>query len=223
MTEAEKDILKQIQQFSGRHSPYTVFSDWMTMLALSIANTCTMIHGKTWQEREEWYEATKKKYTDKEFQMFAEMTAYLIEALDEEMTDVLGGVFMQSGAGNGRLGQFFTPFHLSELCARLGFDESMLTDDGRKLKVNEPSSGGGSMVIAVAKTLKDRGINYQRKMEVVAQDLDWLGVFMSYIQFSFLGIDAIVVQGDTLTEPYIQGYPENRILRTPRNMGALIL
>ena len=115
MTEAEKDILKQIQQFSGRHSPYTVFSDCMTMLALSIANTCTMIHGKTWQEREEWYEATKKKYMDKEFQMFAEMTAYLIEALDEDMTDVLGGVFMLSGAGNGRLGQFFTPFHISEL------------------------------------------------------------------------------------------------------------
>ena len=192
------------------------------MLALSIANTCTVIHGKTYEQREAWYEATKNKYDEKEFVMFCEMTAYLVEAIEEDMTDILGGVYMHSGAGNGRLGQFFTPFHLSELCAKLGFDESLLVDDGRKLKVNEPSSGGGSMVIAVAKTLKERGINYQKKMEVVAQDLDWLGVFMSYIQFSFLGIDAIVVQGDTLCEPYVKGYPEDRILRTPRNMGALV-
>ena len=222
MTEAEKNITKMIQQLSGKHSPYAVFSDWMTMLALSIANTCTVIHGKIYQEREDWYTSIMKKYNEKEFLVFTEMTAYLIEALEEEMTDILGGVFMQSGAGNGRLGQFFTPFHLSELCAKLGFDESQLVDDGKKLKVNEPSSGGGSMVIAVAKTLHERGINYQKKMKVVAQDLDWLGVFMSYIQFSFLGIDAIVVQGDTLCEPYVLGYPEGRILRTPRNMGALV-
>ena len=59
-------------------------------------------------------------------------------------------------------------------------------------------------------------------MEVVAQDLDWNGVFMSYVQFSLLGIDAIVVQGDTLIEPYVNGYPESRVLRTPRNRGVLI-
>ena len=222
MTEAEKNITKMIQQLSGKHSPYAVFSDWMTMLALSIANTCTVIHGKIYQEREDWYTSIMKKYNEKEFLVFTEMTAYLIEALEEEMTDILGGVFMQSGAGNGRLGQFFTPFHLSELCAKLGFDESQLVDDGKKLKVNEPSSGGGSMVIAVAKTLHERGINYQKKMEVVAQDLDWLGVFMSYVQFSFLGINAIVAQGDTLMEPYVKGYPEARVFRTPANKGVLI-
>ena len=223
MTEAEKNILKQIEKFSGKHSPYTIFSDWMTMLALSIANTCTMIHGKIYQEREEWYESIKKKYDENEFMMFVEMTAYLVEALEEEMTDILGGVFMQSGAGNGRLGQFFTPFHLAELNARIGLDGMLEQCGDGKLRLSEPSSGGGSMVIAVAKALKERGIDYQKKMEVVAQDLDWLGVFMSYIQFSLLGIDAIVVQGDTLCEPYVPGYPEERILRTPRNMGALII
>ena len=78
------------------------------------------------------------------------------------------------------------------------------------------------MIIAVAKVLREMGIDYQKKIEVVAQDLDWNGVFMSYVQFSLLGIDAIVVQGDTLIEPYVKGYPEGRVLRTPRNRGALI-
>lgn len=220
MTEAEKHILKQIGRMSGKFNTYTLFNDWITMLGLSIANSVTAIHGKVYNEREEWYKSIMNKYTKEEFDAFAEMTAYLVESLEEEMTDVLGGVFMLSGAGNDRLGQFFTPFHLSELNAKIALDKMDLTEE--KLKINEPSSGGGGMIIAVAKVLREMGIDYQKKMEVVAQDLDWNGVFMSYVQFSLLGIDAIVVQGDTLIEPYVNGYPEGRILRTPRNRGALI-
>ena len=220
MTEAEKHILNQIGRMSGKFNTYTIFNDWITMLGLSIANSVTAIHGKVYNEREEWYKSIMNKYTKEEFDAFAEMTAYLVESLEEEMTDVLGGVFMLSGAGNDRLGQFFTPFHLSELNAKIALDKMDLTEE--KLKINEPSSGGGGMIIAVAKVLREMGIDYQKKMEVVAQDLDWNGVFMSYVQFSLLGIDAIVVQGDTLIEPYVKGYPEDRVLRTPRNRGALI-
>lgn len=220
MTEAEKNIIKQIERLAGKYNPYNIFNDWITMLGLSIANACTAIHGKVYNEREEWYKSIMNKYTEEEFDAFADMTAYLVESLEEEMTDVLGGVFMLSGAGNDRLGQFFTPFHLSELNAKIALDKMDLTEE--KLKINEPSTGGGGMIIAVAKVLKDNGINYQKKMEVVAQDLDWLGVFMSYVQFSFLGINAIVAQGDTLMEPYVKGYPEARVFRTPANKGVLI-
>lgn len=220
MTEAERNILKRIERLAGKYNPYNIFNDWITMLGLSIANACTAIHGKVYNEREEWYMSIMNKYTKDEFDAFAEMTAYLVESLEEEMTDVLGGVFMLSGAGNDRLGQFFTPFHLSELNAKIALDKMDLTEE--KLKINEPSSGGGGMIIAVAKMLREMGINYQKKMEVVAQDLDWLGVFMSYVQFSFLGINAIVAQGDTLMEPYVKGYPEARVFRTPANKGVLI-
>ena len=71
---------------------------------------------------------------------------------------------------------------------------------------------------------KEMGIDYQRKMKVICQDLDWLAVYMTYIQISLLGIDGIVAQGDTLTDPYNPGrkFDERRILRTPRNTGALL-
>ena len=80
------------------------------------------------------------------------------------------------------------------------------------------------MVIAMAKICKEIGIDYQRKMKVICQDLDWLAVYMTYIQISLLGIDGIVAQGDTLTDPFNPGrkFDERRILRTPRNTGALI-
>ena len=220
MTETEKFILDKIKSFSGKYSPYTIFNDWVTMMGLSFANACTFPKGEIYQNREEWYISIFRKYDQAEFDAFAEMTAFLTEALEEEITDVLGSVFMLSGAGSDCLGQFFTPFHLSELNARIALDKMDLTED--KLTINEPSSGGGGMIIAVAKVLRDMGIDYQLKMKVVAQDLDWMGVFMSYVQFSLLGIDAIVAQGDTLMEPYVKGYPEARVFRTPANKGVLI-
>lgn len=79
------------------------------------------------------------------------------------------------------------------------------------------------MIIAIAAVLKERGINYQYCMKVTAQDLDWRSVYMAYVQFSLLGIDAVVIQGDTLCNPYIPGETdERRVLRTPKNMGVLL-
>ena len=97
--------------------------------------------------------------------------------------------------------------------------------DGKldKITINEPTCGGGAMVIAAAKVLKEKGINYQQAMEVVAQDLDWKGVYMCYVQLSLLGISAICVQGDTLANPYDPARTErSKILRTPKKAGVLI-
>ena len=50
-------------------------------------------------------------------------------------------------------------------------------------------------------------------MRVVAQDLDWRGVYMTYVQCSILGIKAKICQGDTLSEPIVK--EEHRIFYTP--------
>ena len=78
------------------------------------------------------------------------------------------------------------------------------------------------MIIAAACAIRNRGLNYQKCMKVVAQDLDWKSVYMCYLQLSLLGIRAVVVQGNTLREPYERGYPENRVLYTPGERGLLI-
>lgn len=79
------------------------------------------------------------------------------------------------------------------------------------------------MIIAAVRILKDRGLNPQRCMYVTAQDLDWKGVYMTFVQLSLLGIKAVVAQGDTLTEPYnSKNYPPERVLYTPAQKGLLI-
>lgn len=220
--EYKKEIIKTIEKMSGRYAPYNIFSDWIQMCALAIQNSCTLIHNQLWQEREQTYIDTARKYSEEEIDHFAQMFVWLGDALTEDLTDVLGQIYMESGMGSKYTGQFFTPFHLSELCAKMSVDADNLTEDG-DIHLNEPSCGGGGMIIAACKVLKDAGINYQRRLKVVAQDLDWNGVYMTYLQLSLIGCNAIVVHGDTLQQPYDPKRTDPaHLMRTPMNMGALL-
>lgn len=224
--DCKKEIIKIIGSMSGRYSGYEIFTDWIRCLALSIEQSTHLIRNKDWQDREQAYLDTIKRYKPDEMEKMAEMTARLIETLEDGPDDVLGKIYMEAGMGSKIAGQFFTPFHLSELCAEAalaGKMEEYKAGKIRKITVNEPSCGGGAMILAAAKVLWKNGINYQQAMDVVAQDLDWKGVYMCFVQLSLLGISAICVQGNTLTEPYDQHRtPRSHILTTPRKAGMLL-
>lgn len=219
---AKKEIISMIEGMSGSYAPYNIFSDWIELSALAIQNSCCVIHNELWRKREQLYIDTAKKYTEQELEKFAKMFILLGDALTENMTDVLGEIYMESGMGNKYTGQFFTPFNLSELCARITVDKLMQSYDGGMATLHEPSCGGGGMIIAACKVLHEAGFDFQRRLNVVAQDLDWKGVYMTYLQLSLIGCRALVVQGDTLMHPYDPKRTEpSHIFRTPAYMGAL--
>lgn len=209
------EIVKTITALSGKYPVAVIFSDWVECYALAIRNSTQLIHDSLWNKREEQYMNIVKKYTSQELEKFLHMNTLLAKALDEDIRDMLGEVYMESGCGSAAAGQFFTPFHISKLTAQL----SLKTIPEGAIIINEPSCGGGGMIIAVAAVLAEKGINFQRRMKVVAQDLDWRSVYMTYVQLSLLGIDAEVVQGDTLSNPYSpKNYPKECIFRTPKRM-----
>lgn len=183
-----------------------------------MSNGTTFYHDSIWHKREQEYLNIVKKYENDEVKTFADMLGLLALALEEKPEDVLGWIYMTSGMGSKAAGQFFTPYHLSELCAGLLLPEPQ---EDRKIYLNEPSCGGGGMIIASVTALKNKGFDYQKNLEVVAQDLDWKGVYMCYLQLSLLGVRAICVQGDTLLEPYLEGYQQSRVLYTPAKKGIL--
>ena len=108
-------------------------------------------------------------------------------------------LYQELRLGNKWLGQFFTPFQISLLSGKM-----MLHDIKEKIKkygyitVNEPTVGGGSMILGMCKAMLEENINYQNHMLVVAQDLDIHSVYMSYIQLSLAGVPAIVIHGNSL-------------------------
>ena len=221
-----KEIVKTIQEMAGRYSAYEIFTDWIRCLALAIEQATSLRRDEEWRNREQEYTDTIKKYSDEERTKIAKMTAYLIDTLEDGPDDVLGDVYMKADMGSKAAGQFFTPFHLSVLTAKLGLMEQIeayKTGEIEKIEINEPACGGGAMILAAAKVLQESGVNYQKAMEVVAQDIDWKGVYMCYVQLSLLGISAICVQGDTLSAPYDPGKTEKEhMLKTPRKAGMLI-
>ena len=217
-----EEIVKTISSISGKYSSYEIFSDWVKCMALSLSNSSSLLHSRTWTSREEEYKATMDKYTADEQKKILDMTGMLTLALEDDMRDVLGDVYMAGGMGSKSTGQFFTPFHVSYMTARLSLENQFgHISQNDRIELNEPSCGGGGMIIAVAKVLQEHGENYQKKMRVTTQDLDWKAVYMCYVQLSFLGINAVVVQGDTLTESFAS-IPGERKLYTPARMGMLI-
>lgn len=214
-------IVECIKKISGSYNPYVVFSDWVKMYAISIQNACAYDHGEVWKQREKMYQETAGKYNQNELKDFCWMSGLLAECFEENgINDYLGEIYMSSGAGSKITGQFFTPFHISMLNAA-----TSLSDVTREQKIclNEPSAGGGGMILAAAKILFDKGINYQKCLDVTAQDLDWNGVYMTYVQLSILGIKAEVIQGNALSEDSIRrNIPEEKILVTPAKIGAII-
>lgn len=183
-------IIKTMQSMIGKYGIYNIFEDWVCMMAMAYANQVVYS-----QKREEIYRDIMNKYTEPERQKFFEMFAWLVEWAEVQMTDMLGYIYMHLEIGSKAHGQFFTPYNICRLMAKLeSFNDEIVT-------VNEPSCGAGGNIIALAEAMKEHGINYQQKLEVVCQDIDTKAVYMTYVQMCLYGIPAIVYQANTLTDP----------------------
>lgn len=183
-------IIKEMHKMTGRYGIYDIFSDFVKCLALSFSNQVQFS-----QSFENDYIETMKKYTKEEQLRFYEMTAWLVEWADSEMTDMLGDIYMHLEVSSKKLGQFFTPYHLCQLMAKTtDFKDEITT-------VNEPTCGAGGNIIAAAECMKEKGINYQKKMRAFCQDIDLKAVYMTYVQLTLYGIPAVVYQTNTLADP----------------------
>lgn len=181
----------------GRRRISQVFRDFCELSALAIRNS---VDDRGRDEREARYAEIVKGYTAEEVDRFARLLAELTIELSTGLSDALGHLYMSLDLGNERLGQFFTPYEVSQLMARLTVGE--VTQALAKqpfVTVHEPASGSGGMIIALADALREEGVNYQRKLHVVAVDLDVTAVHMTYVQLSLLHVPATVIHGNMLT------------------------
>ena len=215
-----QEIVKIITSMSGKYAPTLIFEDFVKLTAISLSNSTDIIHTKVWESREEQYKSIVSKYTKDEFDNFVKILVILVNLFNEEIYDYLGEIYMKCEMGNSRTGQFFTPFNLSELTAKLSIDDiEKLKKSDDIITLNEPTCGGGGLILAYLKYLKENNINYQKRVKIVAQDLDFRSVYMTYIQLSLVGARAKVIQGDTLAEPNVKD--RNYIFYTPMWKGLL--
>ncbi|MCL2298819.1 MAG: SAM-dependent methyltransferase, partial [Firmicutes bacterium] len=145
------------------------------------------------------------------------LTALALEENPEQ--DFLGTIYFELSLLNKHLGQVFTPYHIAKLMAEISFENiAAHIDEKGFASVYDPTCGSGVMLIAAANVAREKGINYQRSMVFVGQDIDFTVAMMAYIQLTLLGCAGYVGVGNTLTEPLpsrenIWYMPMNRIHR----------
>jgi hypothetical protein len=194
--EPMKQLEKLIRENAYRHQLHAVFADFCEMSALSISNRFDLAR---YDKREARYLEIVGRYNREEIDRFPKMLGCLVEALEQEMRDHLGKLFMALELGNHWKGQFFTPYEVALLMAQMQLhDAKELIEQQGFITLSEPSAGAGCMVIASAQALRDLEINYQEAMHVTAVDLDPTAAHMAYVQMSLLYIPGVVVVGDTL-------------------------
>jgi len=191
---SQRKIKKIIKEMSGKYRQYQIFRDFIVLSACTISNS---VDKQQWQAREKMYMDTIKKYTKEEADKFAKMLALMTLAYESKFGDFIGELYMTMEFGNDDAGQFFTPYHVSQLMAELnGYN----VNGQGTITLNDPACGSGGLIVAYAEAIHRQELNYQTMMRVTCNDIDFDVVKMCYVQLSLLGIDAVVMQGDTMTQ-----------------------
>jgi len=190
-------------------SSWQVWADFVTMASLSIANAMDQ-KGPTHDAREQEYLSLIKRYTKKQQQVFPELLAIMVNALEEDpQQDFLGEMFMGLELGNHWKGQFFTPYSICQLMAAATIDnkEQRIQEHGW-VSICDPCCGAGALLIAARNEMVRQGYGPTQAL-YVAQDIDRTAALMCYLQLSLLGCAGYVVVGDTLLHPMASptGFP----------------
>ena len=194
-------FIKKFEALSGRYSVRQIWEDWVIMSAISISNTVDHVHA---QEREKNYLTRASKYSRQEMQVFAELLCDFVNALETNPDqDFLGEMYMAVGMGNENAGQFFTPYNVCKMMAKITNTDVLLRQIEQRgwVSVLDPACGAGALLVAFAGVCRELDVNYQTKVLFVAQDIDYLVGCMCYLQLSLLGCPGYVVIGDSLAHP----------------------
>ena len=204
-------IVCLLNSLTGKRSLWQVFNDCISVYAVMIQNSF-MPAGKRFDNIERIYKNTVEDYTDTEKDVMLKTFAEIVVILnDKPFQDLLGDLYMRLDMGNEAIGQFFTPYNISLATAKAMLKKSETQEKIAKkghVTVLEPAAGGGANLIAACEVFKDFGIDYQKNVVFVAQELNRLTALMCYVALSLIGANAVIKIGDTLKAPYTNFFDE---------------
>lgn len=178
-----------------------MWSDVMSAIACSLSNAVDKTPGR-YEAREKEYEQCIKRLGSVELP--AKLMGIIVMALDANPEqDFLGAMYMKLELGNHWKGQFFTPYCVCQCMAEINIGPGVETEIKGKgyLSINDPACGAGATLIAAANTFRRHGIDYQRDVLFVGQDIDRVVGQMCYIQLSLLGCPGYIAIADTIANP----------------------
>lgn len=215
--QSKKELVKIFDEACARHNRWTVWSDFMALIAISISNTVDSVHA---EEREKTYLQIAGKYNRHEIECCSRMFAEIVLGMEANPDqDFLGDLFMTLELSNSHAGQFFTPYCVCQAMAKMTEpDIPGRIEREHWISVSDPACGAGALLVAFANECMAQKVNYQTSVLFVAQDIDFVVGCMCYIQLSLLGCAGYVVIDNSITHPSTSYDPRGLI---PRDNGQI--
>lgn len=204
LRDSDKEFIKLYKQLTYRHNSWEVWKDFVTLFACSLSNPVDKEH---YDERESLYLKTINKYNKTEQNIFPQLAAETVMALERNPEqDFLGKIYMNLGLGSKNTSQFFTPYHICQLMAAVAVGNVVdVVNEKGYISICDTTCGAGATLIAgvheARKQLEKVNMNFQNHILVVGQDIDFTVAMMCYIQLSLLGVAGYIKVGNSLTEP----------------------
>lgn len=199
-----KEFIRILEGFRYKHNMRELFSDWLEIAACAIHqepyHLGLVMPDEVFHAVEAQYMEAIKRYGREELDTFAKLLGLTKMALwADDAGDFLGSIYMSLEISSDRGGEFFTPYNVSLMMAKMTLaDVAEQLNEKGFITVAEPAVGGGGMLIAVAQTLREAGYNPSQAMFFEATDISRLCFNMAYLQTSILELSGIVRHGDTL-------------------------
>lgn len=197
----EREFLKIFESLCYSRSRWQVWEDVIYAIACSLSNSVDHT-GKQFQKREEEYARCIKNIGS--IDVASRLFAIIVMTYEHNPNqDFLGKMYMQLNLGSHWHGQFFTPYDVCLAMAKITIDNGASEEIKKRgwISVNDPACGAGATLIAAANVMHENGINYQRDVLFVGQDIDRVVGLMCYIQLSLLGCPGYVAIANTLSNP----------------------
>lgn len=198
MTPRQKEFLKLLTKGHDGEAPARTFERWAEMAFCSIAKTAELKPSEADDLEARYMRAVGQIEKRERVTDYCTMLALASMDIAETGREFLGPIVQHDDvrAVNAHVGQFFTPFDVSEMMAQMTLGDIPKTKPF--LTIAEPAVGAGGMVLAAAKVLKAQSYPIDR-VWFDATDLSLLCAQMAYIQMALAGLAGIVRHGNTLS------------------------
>jgi type I restriction-modification system DNA methylase subunit len=181
-----RDLLKGFESnpvFAHMH-PYDLYRQWLEAV-WALLNLPLDVQA---------FKTTLDAYTFAQGQELGRLFNLYLQAVEElPFRDILGTIFMKLDVNSVRAGQYFTPWPIAEMMARMTFDRGeflRLVKERGEVSVCDPACGSGVMLLAFGKVVHDAfGRDGTARLRLYGMDIDPRCVAMCRIQLRMNGLD----------------------------------
>ena len=168
----------------GHMHAYDLYRNWLKAI-WAFMNTARDPDG---------YRKCLDRYSAAEGEEFGRLFELYVQAAEADpFRDILGELFMRLDVNSVHSGQFFTPYHIAEMMARMQFDPAEFkrqVEQKGYMTVYDPAVGAGVMLLGFAKVVYDAlGRWGTNRLRLYGSDIDIRCVNMCRIQMRINGLD----------------------------------